>query len=88
MELPFVDRPLGGWDGHHRVELAIGWLLDGYWVGWIGHWMDGVATGWVGNWVDETGVTEWLEKPFCWWVSRQVDVIVHYVGGVATRFVV
>ena len=39
-----MDRPLGGWDGHHRVEMAIGWLLGwvdwpldgrgGYWVGW------------------------------------------------------
>ena len=57
-------------------------------LGWIGHWTDGVATVRVGNWVDEIGVTDWLEKTFCWWVGRQVDVIAHYVGRLATRFVV
>ena len=47
-----------------------------------------MATGWVGNWVNEIGVTDWLENPFYWGVGRQVDVIAHYVGGLATRFVV
>lgn len=60
----------------HRVEMAIGWLL-----GWVDWPLDGRGGYWVGwNWVDEIGVTDWLEKPFCWWVGRQVDVIAHYEG--------